>query len=283
MVAMEEEVAQMRRQGAMQQYRIAELEAELAGNEYHEYAVLEAQRHALQHTATHCNTLQRTATQCDTLQQHTARNVEHALVPCLDRDAADVTDTHVDTHTHTLDVGADCNACSRDAHSETLCDTTHPHCITLQHTATHTHSKTLCDEMTPGSSTAATLQPPSGNYNSIGRSNSTSCLSEAVVASEGERVGEWASEKEHASSSERERASDSEKERASERERARATARRFDERLNGLELQLAEWQEVALEFQFDAAEAEKARHCKTLQHTATHCNTLGDSIGCCRG
>jgi len=274
MVAMEEEVAQMRRQGAMQQYRIAELEAELAGNEYHEYAAQEAQRHALQHTAKHCNTLQRTATQCDTLQQNTARNAEHALVPSLDRDAADVTDTHVDTHTHTLDVGADCNACSRDAHSETLCDIIHAHCITLQHTATHTHSKTLCDEMTSGSNTAATVQPPSGKCNSIGRSNSTLCLSEAVVASEGERVGErvgeWASEREHARSSERERASDSEKERASERERARATAKRFDERLNGLELQLAEWQEVALEFQFDAAEAEKARHCNILQHTATH-------------
>jgi len=102
-------------------------------------------RHALHHTAAHCNVLQRTATHCNTLQ-HTATGYNDGS---SSRMSAQHTHTHTHTHSHTRS----------DTHPRTLCIRAHvcihvhiriidayaplhslqctaTHCKTLQHPAT---------------------------------------------------------------------------------------------------------------------------------------------------
>ena len=110
----------------------------------------------------------------------------------------------------------------------------------------NTDSETLCN-MSRGNK-EATLQH-----------TATRCTSQQHTATHCNKEAARAQPLGGSSSLEREQASV----RTSRREREKEGTKRSDKRLNTLEIQLVELQEVALEFQLDAAEAEKAR--KSLQ------------------
>jgi len=94
-----------------------------------------ATSHALQHTATHCNTLQHTATHCNTRRQRWRIGARRSTPRRTHCDTPQRTASHCNILPHT--VTHYCNALHHTARRYNTLQHAATHCNTLQHTATH--------------------------------------------------------------------------------------------------------------------------------------------------